>query len=175
MDTGVHKSLRRQDITFEEKDQSLRDDVRTLGAMVGDLIREQNGDDHDLDVLGHAHGRDDRIEREDDVEHGDLEEYRSEGCGLATGGVGVLDVLDLVVDFAGALEDQEGPAEAEQEYGVTTLSNVPSKQYDAVIVAVAHRQFIDMENEGIRSLLKPQSVLFDIKNVLPRGMADARL
>ncbi|MGB5629883.1 MAG: phosphoenolpyruvate carboxylase [Woeseiaceae bacterium] len=45
MDTGIHKSLRRQDITFEEKDQSLRDDVRTLGAMVGDLIREQNGDE----------------------------------------------------------------------------------------------------------------------------------
>ncbi len=45
MNTGIHKSLRRQDITFEEKDQSLRDDVRTLGAMVGDLIREQNGDD----------------------------------------------------------------------------------------------------------------------------------
>ena len=45
MGTGVHKSLRRQDITFEEKDQSLRDDVRTLGAMVGDLIREQNGDE----------------------------------------------------------------------------------------------------------------------------------
>ena len=30
---------------FEEKDQSLRDDVRTLGAMVGDLIREQNGEE----------------------------------------------------------------------------------------------------------------------------------
>ena len=45
MDTGIHKSPRRQDITFEEKDQSLRDDVRTLGAMVGDLIREQNGDE----------------------------------------------------------------------------------------------------------------------------------
>jgi phosphoenolpyruvate carboxylase len=45
MDTGVNKSLRRQDITFEEKDQALRDDVRTLGAMVGDLIREQNGDE----------------------------------------------------------------------------------------------------------------------------------
>ncbi len=43
MGTGVHKLLRRQDITFEEKDQALRDDVRTLGAMVGELIREQNG------------------------------------------------------------------------------------------------------------------------------------
>ncbi len=45
MNTGVHKQPRRQDITFEEKDQSLRDDVRTLGAMVGELIREQNGDE----------------------------------------------------------------------------------------------------------------------------------
>ena len=45
MGSRVHKLMRRQDITFEEKDQSLRDDVRTLGAMVGDLIREQNGDD----------------------------------------------------------------------------------------------------------------------------------
>ena len=42
---GVHKSLRRQDITFEDKDQALRDDVRTLGAMVGDLIKEQEGDE----------------------------------------------------------------------------------------------------------------------------------
>ncbi len=45
MGTGVHKLLRRQDITFEEKDQSLRDDVRTLGAMVGELIGEQNGEE----------------------------------------------------------------------------------------------------------------------------------
>ncbi len=36
--------MRRQDIFFEDKDQALRDDVRKLGAMVGDLIREQCGD-----------------------------------------------------------------------------------------------------------------------------------
>jgi len=44
MGTGTHKSLRRQDITFEDKDQALRNDVRTLGAMLGELIREQSGD-----------------------------------------------------------------------------------------------------------------------------------
>ena len=37
MNTPAHKTLRRQDVTFEEKDQALRDDVRTLGAMVGEL------------------------------------------------------------------------------------------------------------------------------------------
>ena len=37
--------MRRQDITFEDKDQALRDDVRTLGALVGGLLREQGGDE----------------------------------------------------------------------------------------------------------------------------------
>lgn len=44
MDSDLHKALRRQDITFEDKDQALRDDVRTLGAMLGELIRDQSGD-----------------------------------------------------------------------------------------------------------------------------------
>jgi phosphoenolpyruvate carboxylase len=45
MEPENYNSMRRQDITFEDKDQALRDDVRTLGAMVGDLIREQSGED----------------------------------------------------------------------------------------------------------------------------------
>jgi hypothetical protein len=40
----VHKTLRRQDITFEDKDQALRQDVRVLGSMVGTLLKEQGGD-----------------------------------------------------------------------------------------------------------------------------------
>ncbi len=40
----MHKELRRQDITFERKDQALRDDVRILGALVGDLLRDQGGE-----------------------------------------------------------------------------------------------------------------------------------
>ena len=39
----MHNELRRQDITFETKDQPLRDDVRILGTLVGDLLRDQGG------------------------------------------------------------------------------------------------------------------------------------
>ena len=39
------KELRRQDITFEEKDQPLRDDVRILGSLVGELLRDQGGEE----------------------------------------------------------------------------------------------------------------------------------
>lgn len=37
--------MRRQDITFEDKDQALRDDVRTLGTLVGELLTEQGGEE----------------------------------------------------------------------------------------------------------------------------------
>jgi len=39
-----NKGMRRQDVHFTDREQSLRDDVRTLGTMVGDLIREQGGE-----------------------------------------------------------------------------------------------------------------------------------
>ncbi len=41
----MHRALRRQDITFEDKEQALRDDVRTLGALVGELLKDQGGDE----------------------------------------------------------------------------------------------------------------------------------
>ena len=39
------KSLRRQDITFEHKDQALRDDVRMLGTLIGELLKDQGGEE----------------------------------------------------------------------------------------------------------------------------------
>ena len=41
----MRRALRRQDITFEDKDQALRTDVHMLASLVGDLIREQGGDE----------------------------------------------------------------------------------------------------------------------------------
>lgn len=49
----MHKALRRQDITFEDKDQPLRDDVRTLGTLVGELLKDQGGDEL-FDVVENA-------------------------------------------------------------------------------------------------------------------------
>ncbi|MDH3977750.1 MAG: phosphoenolpyruvate carboxylase [Gammaproteobacteria bacterium] len=46
--TGLHPTARpaekRQDIAFAEKDEALRNDVHTLGAMIGELLREQGGE-----------------------------------------------------------------------------------------------------------------------------------
>jgi len=90
-------------------------------------------------------------------------------------------VIDIVREFQSynahvdVYDPWVDPAEAAHEYGVTTLKELPSKQYDAVIIAVAHREFVDMGVAGIRRMLKPSAVLFDIKYVLTREAADARL
>jgi len=41
----MRRALRRQDITFEDKVQALRHDVHTLGALVGELLKEQGGEE----------------------------------------------------------------------------------------------------------------------------------
>jgi len=41
----MQEELRRQDVTFEEKDQPLRDDVRVMGTLVGELLKDQGGEE----------------------------------------------------------------------------------------------------------------------------------
>jgi UDP-N-acetyl-D-glucosamine/UDP-N-acetyl-D-galactosamine dehydrogenase len=67
-------------------------------------------------------------------------------------------------------------SDAEHEYGLHCLLELPSQRdYDAIILAVGHHQFISLGIEGIKGLAKPGAVLFDVKGVLPRGAADGRL
>jgi UDP-N-acetyl-D-glucosamine/UDP-N-acetyl-D-galactosamine dehydrogenase len=52
--------------------------------------------------------------------------------------------------------------------------NGSSREFDAVVVAVAHREFLE-NAEQLRSVLVPNGVLFDVKGLLPRGLVDGRL
>jgi len=65
--------------------------------------------------------------------------------------------------------------EARHEYGLDLVSELVPGKYDAVILAVAHDQFIALGADGIRALGKPGCVVFDVKQKLPRGAADDRL
>lgn len=65
--------------------------------------------------------------------------------------------------------------EAEHEYGITPVAELVEGQYDGVILAVAHNEFVDMGAKSIRALGKPEHVLYDLKYVLPREAADLRL
>jgi UDP-N-acetyl-D-galactosamine dehydrogenase len=65
--------------------------------------------------------------------------------------------------------------EAQFEYGITPITKPLSSNYDAIILAVAHRQFIDMGGAAIRDLAKPTSILYDLKYVLSKQESDLRL
>ena len=66
--------------------------------------------------------------------------------------------------------------EAESVYGVTCLRGVPSQgQYAAVIIAVGHRQFVELGPAGIAAFAREKAVIFDVKGILPLGVADGRL
>ena len=66
--------------------------------------------------------------------------------------------------------------EAEHEYGVTPLAAPPSPAtYDAIVLAVAHPEFLEWGAAGIHALGKPAHVLYDVKSLLAKGASDGRL
>ncbi len=91
----------------------------------------------------------------------------------------VVDIVHTLQSY-NALVDVYDPwinlDEAQHEYGLQCLAEMPGNgQYAAIILAVGHRQFLAMGEEGIKALGQPGAVLFDVKSLLPLGAADGRL
>jgi UDP-N-acetyl-D-galactosamine dehydrogenase len=63
-------------------------------------------------------------------------------------------------------------AEVKAEYGIELLKDSPFKNYDVVILAVAHQQFLDLDYVSFK---KNGAVIFDTKSFIERGLVDARL
>ena len=84
-------------------------------------------------------------------------------CGLKEFGCNV-DIFDPWAD----------PQEVEKEYGISTFNSLSqiSKKYDAIVLAVAHKEFFTLD---IGDLKSEHAAVFDIKGILPREMIDARL
>ena len=63
-------------------------------------------------------------------------------------------------------------SEVEHEYGIKTTKVLPGGKFDAVILAVAHKEF---ERLDIAAMLEKVGVVYDVKGVLPRDIVDDRL
>jgi UDP-N-acetyl-D-galactosamine dehydrogenase len=90
-------------------------------------------------------------------------------------------VVDVIEEFKGyhANVDVYDPwvdaQEAQHEYGLTPVKEPKAGHYDAIILAVSHHQFLELGTAKIRAFGKPDSVLFDVKYVLPATEVDGRL
>ena len=66
-------------------------------------------------------------------------------------------------------------AEAHHEYGLDPIDAPESGMYDAIILAVAHREFKRMDEATVRSYGKREHVVYDLKYVLESHESDLRL
>ncbi|WP_297449563.1 nucleotide sugar dehydrogenase [uncultured Alistipes sp.] len=60
-------------------------------------------------------------------------------------------------------------------YGIdveTNADNLSEGRFDVVVLAVAHRQFLNMD---VRRYLQPAGIVYDVKSVLPVSWVDGRL
>jgi UDP-N-acetyl-D-galactosamine dehydrogenase len=90
----------------------------------------------------------------------------------------VVDLIEALQGFNSQVDVYDpwvNPAEAEHEYGISPVPALESGKYDAVILAVSHKEFVDMGVEAIRHLGKANHVLYDIKYVLSADDVDGRL
>jgi UDP-N-acetyl-D-glucosamine/UDP-N-acetyl-D-galactosamine dehydrogenase len=90
-------------------------------------------------------------------------------------------VIDVIRELQGysVLVDVHDPwinaDDAHEEYGIELIKRPGAGEYDAVIVAVGHRQFAGLGAAGLRALCKPDGVLYDVKYLLPSDQVDGRL
>ncbi len=91
----------------------------------------------------------------------------------------VIDVIAELQEFGCDVEIYDpwaNPEEVMQEYGITLLTERPNGDHkaecDAVVVAVAHDQFKEFD---YAKFSKEGCVIFDLKSILPEGVADERL
>ncbi|MBQ7690510.1 MAG: nucleotide sugar dehydrogenase [Muribaculaceae bacterium] len=64
------------------------------------------------------------------------------------------------------------PEIARREYGIVIENKLPKPGADAVIVAVAHNEFLSLD---VKSLCNERHIVFDVKGILDKSQVDGRL
>lgn len=87
-----------------------------------------------------------------------------------------------IVDVINALEDYgvnvttydpwANPEEVQHEYKLQTTQTLPAKQFDAVVLGVAHKEFLTL---NINQYKKPLAIVYDVKGILKDEIIDGRL
>lgn len=88
----------------------------------------------------------------------------------------VVDILSTLKDYETQLtiyDPWASPEEVKAEYGWECTNELLSTgDFDAVILAVAHDQFVALD---LNRLCKDRKVIYDVKGVLSKGLVDGRL
>lgn len=83
----------------------------------------------------------------------------------------VADVVKELMQYSvnvHVVDPHASPNEVAHEYGLTMVDTV-SNDYDAVIVAVAHQEYKNMESDYFENITKPEGVLMDLKGIYDKA------
>ena len=86
----------------------------------------------------------------------------------------VIDIYNELVNFdieVDLYDPWVDPKEVKHEYGIDVANDLPIGPFAAVILAVAHEEFVSLD---VRSIA-PNGVIYDVKGVLSKEIIDSRL
>ena len=78
----------------------------------------------------------------------------------------IVDVIKALEDFGvkvTTFDPWANPEEVDHEYKLECQNTIPNKKFDAIVVGVAHKEFLDMDFSFLR---KENAILYDVKGVL---------
>jgi UDP-N-acetyl-D-glucosamine/UDP-N-acetyl-D-galactosamine dehydrogenase len=80
----------------------------------------------------------------------------------------VVDVISELTDFGvsvDVIDPGADPDEVKKEYGIE-LKKTPSAKYDAVILAVSHKEYLNLDENFFAPLLTKEGIVVDVKGIL---------
>ncbi|WDF62910.1 nucleotide sugar dehydrogenase [Flavobacterium sp. KACC 22763] len=86
----------------------------------------------------------------------------------------IVDVIKALKDYGIAVtifDPLANPEEVKREYKLKTINSIPEQKFDALVLGVAHSEFLQIE---FSNLQKEKSLIYDVKGVLG-SLADNRL
>ncbi len=87
----------------------------------------------------------------------------------------VIDIINELTQFelnVDIYDPWANSQEVKEEYGLELLNELSEQNYDAIIVAVAHNEFVRID---FKSYKEKNTVIFDTKSFIDRSLVDARL
>lgn len=90
----------------------------------------------------------------------------------------VVDVIEELADY-GIQVDVHDPwinaKEAQAEYGIELVESLEAAAYDGIVLAVAHRDYVEAGAVDLKALGRENHVFFDLKGVFASNVGDLRL
>ncbi len=90
----------------------------------------------------------------------------------------IVDLVRTLRDFVAEVVTYDPMADiqlAKHEYGIDITSDLPDGPFNAIILAVKHDPIAAMGEAGIKALLTPDGLIYDLKGILPRDVSHARI